>query len=159
MEVWNGRDVKILGRGSWVAGGALGASWTGREIEIFLWNCLKNWKYTEMCLENWNLFVRLPEEIRIFRKFAWTNRNFLDPDPRPRDFKPDWRRWREHHFHQSIKVKSDYLSFWGRFVRGHFVRDILSGHESVDILVNKMCWKALIGYYCYVASFTCKERR
>jgi len=37
--------------------------------------------------------VKLPEKIEISRKFAWTNRHFVDPDPPPPYFKPDWRRW------------------------------------------------------------------
>jgi len=31
-------------------------------------------------------------KIKTFRKFVWKNRNFVDPDPRPPDFKPYWRR-------------------------------------------------------------------
>jgi len=38
-------------------------------------------------------FENLPEKIEISRKFPWKNRNFVNPDPRPPDFKPDWRRW------------------------------------------------------------------
>jgi len=26
-------------------------------------------------------------------KISQENRNIFDPDPRPPDFKPDWRRW------------------------------------------------------------------
>jgi len=37
-------------------------------------------------------FVKLPEKIEIFRKFAWINWKFFHPDPWPPDFKPDWRR-------------------------------------------------------------------
>jgi len=39
------------------------------ESWFFLWNCLKK---SEIFLENWNVF---------------------GPDPRPPNFKPDWRRW------------------------------------------------------------------
>jgi len=33
--------------------------------------------------------VKFPEKIEISRKFALKNRNFVDWDPRPPDFKPD----------------------------------------------------------------------
>jgi len=35
------------------------------------------------------IFVKLPEKIEISQKFAWKYENFVDPDPRPPDFKPD----------------------------------------------------------------------
>jgi len=30
---------------------------------------------------------------KVIRKLAWIHRQFLSPNPRPPDFKPDWRRW------------------------------------------------------------------
>jgi len=42
------------------------------EILISL-NFLKNRNFLEICLENRNFLVKLPEEIDIFRKFAWKN--------------------------------------------------------------------------------------
>ena len=31
-------------------------------------------------------FVKLPEKIEILQTFAWKNRTFVDPDPRPPRF-------------------------------------------------------------------------
>jgi len=35
------------------------------------------------------IIFKLSEKIEISGKFAWKKRNFIDPDPRPPDFKPD----------------------------------------------------------------------
>ena len=59
-----------------------------REIELFAQKQL----YMAKFIRKIYFFVKLPEEIEIFRKFAWKNWKFFDPDPRPPDFKPDWRR-------------------------------------------------------------------
>jgi len=52
----------------------------------FAW---KNQNFSQICLEKFNFFMKLPEKIEISWKFAWKNRNFVYPDPRPPDFKPD----------------------------------------------------------------------
>jgi len=55
-------------------------AWKNRN---FLWNCLK---------------------IEIFRKFAWKNQIFFDPDPRPPDFKPEWRRWKRKYGYRDLMI-------------------------------------------------------
>ena len=42
------------------------------------------------------LFLKLPPKSENIWKFAWKNRNLFDPDPRPPDLKPDWRRCKVH---------------------------------------------------------------
>jgi len=49
----------------------------------------RNRNFSKISLEKLNFFVKLPEKIEISRTFAWINRNFVDSDPRPPDFKPD----------------------------------------------------------------------
>jgi len=41
---------------------------------IFFWNCLINRNSSEICLEKSKFFVKLPEKIESFRKFALKNR-------------------------------------------------------------------------------------
>src|SRR6218665_432716 len=47
---------------------------------------MKNRNVLEICPENRNCLVKLPEEIEILGKFTWKNRNFSYPDPRPPRF-------------------------------------------------------------------------
>src|SRR6218665_980758 len=49
-------------------------------------------KFSEICMENSIFFVKLPEKIEFFWKFACRNRNFLTQIHDPPDFKPDLRR-------------------------------------------------------------------
>ena len=46
------------------------------KFEFFL-NCLKNQILGKICLRIEFVLVQLLKETDIFRKFAWTNRNFL----------------------------------------------------------------------------------
>jgi len=73
------------------------------EKSIILWNCLKNRNFSEICLVKSNFFLKLPEKIETFEKFALKNQffglwnclkkskffgnfprksKFFDPDPR-----------------------------------------------------------------------------
>ena len=83
------------------------------KIVFFCKITIKNRNSSEICLENRNLLWSYMKKIEIFRKFALKNRffvckiawkkskffgnfprksNIFDQDPRPPDFKPDWRR-------------------------------------------------------------------
>jgi len=66
------------------------------KIEIFHKFPWKTQNFSQICLEKSKFFVKLPEKIEISLKFGWKNWNLFNPDPRPPDFKPDWRRWLEH---------------------------------------------------------------
>src|SRR6218665_637216 len=59
-------------------------------LENRIFYCLKKSKFSKIFLQNSIFFVKLHEKIEIFWKFACRNRNFVDPDPRPPDFKPDF---------------------------------------------------------------------
>src|SRR6218665_856725 len=59
------------------------------KIEIFAQICLEKSKFQKNCLEKSNFCVKLPEKIEISLKFAPRNRNFVDQDQRPPDFKSD----------------------------------------------------------------------
>ena len=54
----------------------------------------------------------------VIRKFGWINLKFFHPDPRPPDFKPDWRHCAE--LNQSYDKKN---SDW------HIDRSVLLLHQ------------------------------
>jgi len=66
------------------------------ENRIFLKIAWKNWNFLKICLKKLKFLTNLPgkveifheiaEKIKISRKFAWKNLNFVDPDPRPPRF-------------------------------------------------------------------------
>jgi len=93
---WGSRPL-YFGQGSWVRRGIV-RSWTGREILLFLvmyrkyvrkwWLLKRNWIICPEIVVNSqflhgkiNVFVKLPEKIEIFRKFALKNRHFFTHDP------------------------------------------------------------------------------